>query len=181
MPVTSHDSGTPAQEFGSTESTIPRYVAAALLGTGATGIMQGIEFGDEERINFIGRQAKKLYPAEARFAEFISRVNAILMDYPAFRQGGNISFVDNGHEAIIAAFRRDSNTTAGGGFLVVCNFDIYHQQTINIDLLNSLGKEGPFESLELFSKHLQTFQTSSIELILPACSAQVLRFDGSGK
>ncbi len=33
MPVTSHDSGSPAQEFGSTESTVPRYIAAALLGT----------------------------------------------------------------------------------------------------------------------------------------------------
>jgi len=58
MPVTSHDSGTPAQEFGSVYSTIPRYVAAALLGTGATGVIQGVEFGNQEKINFMGRKPK---------------------------------------------------------------------------------------------------------------------------
>jgi len=55
MPITSHDSGSPAQEFGAVESTIPRYIAAALLGTGATGITQGVEWGMKERINFIGK------------------------------------------------------------------------------------------------------------------------------
>jgi len=49
MPITSHDSGSPAQEFGSVESTIPRYIAAALLGTGATGITQGVEWGSPKR------------------------------------------------------------------------------------------------------------------------------------
>ena len=180
MPVTSHDSGTPAQEFGSTESTIPRYVAAALLGTGATGIMQGIEFGDEERIKFIGRQAKRQYPAEARFGRFIAGVNAILIDYPAFRQGENISFVDNGHEAIIAAFRRNKDVEKGG-FLVVCNFDIYHTQSITMDLSAFLGKEGPFECLELISSQSQTFQTSGIELSLQPSSAKVLKFPGTSK
>jgi hypothetical protein len=155
-------------------------VAAALLGTGATGMMQGVEYGEEERIKFIGRQAKKVFPAEPRFGAFINQVNAILMDYPAFRQGENISFVDNGHAAIIAAFRRDTSNETGG-FLVVCNFDIYNQQTISIDLSNCLGKDGPFECLELISKELRSFQTSGIELSLQACSAQVLRFDGPGK
>ncbi len=179
MPVTSHDSGTPAEEFGSTESTIPRYVAAALLGTGATGIMQGVEYGDQERINFIGRQAKKQYPVEARFAPFIRQVNAILVDYPAFRKGENISFIDNGHEAVIAAFRSDTDI-AGGGFLVACNFDIYNQQTISIDLSPFLRKDGPSECLELLSNLLQTFQTPNVELHLQACSAQVLRFSRKG-
>ena len=54
MPITSHDAGSPAQEFGSADSTVPRYVAAALLGTGATGIVQGVEFGEMEQIKFIG-------------------------------------------------------------------------------------------------------------------------------
>jgi hypothetical protein len=110
MPITSHDSGTPAQEFGSVQSTIPRYVAAALLGTGATGVAQGVEFGDTERINFIGRKPKMTYPADAMFGPFIGRVNAILADHPAFRRGDNCLFVDNGHAAIIAAFRRDIGT-----------------------------------------------------------------------
>jgi len=72
---------------GSADSTVPRYVAAALLGTGATGIIQGVEFGEKERIRFIGREKKMTYPAVPRFAQFINQVNAILTDYPAFRRG----------------------------------------------------------------------------------------------
>ena len=62
MPITSHDSGAPAQEFGTSASTVPRYVAAALLGTGATGMPQGVEFGEQERIDFIGRKPKTAIP-----------------------------------------------------------------------------------------------------------------------
>ena len=65
MPITSQDSGSPAEEFGTSDSTVPRYVAAALLGTGATGIPQGVEFGEKERINFIGKKPKMAYPAAA--------------------------------------------------------------------------------------------------------------------
>ncbi|MFZ5941783.1 MAG: alpha-amylase family glycosyl hydrolase, partial [Bacteroidota bacterium] len=50
MPVSSHDSGTPEQEFGTASSTIPRYVAAALMGSGATGITQGVEYAEKEKI-----------------------------------------------------------------------------------------------------------------------------------
>ena len=110
MPITSHDSGAPAQEFGSADSTVPRYVAAALLGTGATGIIQGVEFGEKERIKFIGRKKKMSYPSVPRFAQFIGKVNAILTDYPAFRHGENCQFIDNGHPAIIAAFRKETGT-----------------------------------------------------------------------
>lgn len=180
MPVTSHDSGTPAQEFGSTESTIPRYVAAALLGTGATGIMQGVEFGEKERINFIGRQPKIQYSGEPRFAAFIGQVNSIIMDYQAFRQGENIVFVDNGHQAIIAAFRR-STDPGTIGFLVVCNFDTQNLQSIKLDLSAIIGTDGPFECLELLYNKIQIFQQSNMELLLQPCSAQVLRFPRSGK
>ena len=67
MPITSHDSGTPAQEFASVQATIPRYIAAALLGTGATGITQGVEWGQKEKINFIGKQPK-LVPTDTPYS-----------------------------------------------------------------------------------------------------------------
>ena len=175
MPITSHDSGAPAQEFGTSDSTVPRYVAAALLGTGATGIPQGVEFGEKERINFIGRKPKMLYPAEPRFARFIGRVNAILADYPAFRHGGNCLFVDNGHPAVIAAFRRDTGTQAFG-FLVVCNFDTRSPQRIAVDLAPFLGTNGPVPCCELLSGATQIFPHPLLELLLPPCAAQVLRF-----
>ena len=178
MPVTSHDSGSPAQEFGSADSTVPRYVAAALLGTGATGIIQGVEFGETEKINFIGRKKKMVYPAVSRFAQFIRQVNAILTNNPAFRHGENCHFVDNGHPAIIAAFRNETGTQVSG-FLVVCNFDIQLTQTIEINLSTFLESPGPFTCIELLSGESQTFQNSLLQLQLPLCSAKVLRFTKS--
>jgi Glycogen debranching enzyme, glucanotransferase domain len=178
MPITSHDSGAPAQEFGSADSTVPRYVAAALLGTGATGIIQGVEFGEKERIGFIGTKMKMTYPAVPRFAQFIRQVNAILTDYPAFRRGENCQFVDDGHSAIIAAFRKETGPEEFG-FLVVCNFDIHNPQGIEIDLSPFLETNGPFTFIELLSGESQIFPGSTLPLQLPPCAAKVLRLSGS--
>ncbi|MGO8669975.1 MAG: alpha-amylase family glycosyl hydrolase [Capsulimonadaceae bacterium] len=175
MPVTSHDSNAPAQEFAVADSTVPRYVAAALMGTGATGIAQGVEFGELEKIEFIGRKPKMEYPAEPRYGLFIGIVNAILAENPAFRCGDNCQFVDHGHHAMIAAWRKDVGTQAFG-FLVVCNFDIAGPQSISIDLAPFVGTGGPLPCIELLSRETQVFQTSRIDLTLPPCSAQVLKF-----
>jgi len=175
MPITSHDSGTPAQEFGSADATIPRYVAAALLGTGATGMAQGVEFGAAHKIDFIGRKPKMPFPAEAKYAPFLARVNAILAEYPAFRCGGNCTFADSGHDAIIAAFRRDSGSDATG-FLVVCNFDILGPQRFAIDLEPLLGTAGSVSYCELLSGETHALPNPCLELLLPPCTAQVLKF-----
>jgi hypothetical protein len=175
MPVTSHDSGSPAQEFGSKESIVPRYVAAALLGTGATGIVQGVEYGESERINFIGRNPKFNFNREARFAKFISRVNSIIKDYSAFRHGENCEFVDNGHDAIIAAFRKDNGMQALG-FLVICNFDIYNSQQIVVNLSPYLGSKGPFQCAELLSGERTIIEQSNFELMLQPSDAKILMF-----
>jgi starch synthase (maltosyl-transferring) len=175
MPITSHDSGSPAQEFGTADSTVPRYVAAALLGTGATGIPQGVELGEKERIDFIGRKPKMTYSADARFAKFIRRVNAILAEYSAFRCGENCRFIDDGHLAVIAAFRRDTGTQALG-FLVVSNFDTVNSQSIAIDLAPFLKGNGPFTCIELLSGEIQVFPNAQLELVLPPSSSRVLKF-----
>jgi hypothetical protein len=174
MPITSHDSGSPAQEFGTADSTIPRYVAAALLGTGATGIPQGVEYGEEQRIDFVGKPAKQVFPSVARFAEFISRVNAILAEYPAFSSGRNCRFVDGDHPAVIAAFRRERRLS-GQGFLVVCNFDTQNSQRIAIDLSPLLGATGSFACHELLSDIRSNLTCPRIALDLAPCAAQVLK------
>jgi len=179
MPITSHDSGAPAEEFGSPESTVPRYVAAALLGTGATGIAQGVEYGEAKRIEFIGRHPKMHFPEEARFADFLARVNAILAEHPTFQHGGNCEFFDNRHDAIIAAFRQDPSEDSIG-FLIVCNFDIYNEQRIHLDLTKVLGPDGSFLCVELLSKQTWDIASAKLELLMPPCSAHVLKFDRSG-
>jgi len=175
MPITSHDSGSPAQEFGTADSTVPRYVAAALLGTGATGAPQGVELGEKERIDFIGRKPRMSFPDKPRFAELIRRVNDILVRYPAFRRGENCWFVDKDHPAIIAAFRRDGGPEAFG-FLVACNFDTLKPQCIGIELGPLFQTDGTFECCELLSGKQRIAPHPLLELVLPPCSAQVLRF-----
>jgi hypothetical protein len=175
MPITSHDSGSPAQEFGSVESTIPRYVAAALMGTGATGITQGVEWGVKEKINFIGKQAKLVPTDTPMFGDFLRKVNAILVTHPAFRRGQNCEFVDNNHHAVIAAFRKD--TRAGkSGYLVICNFDILNQHAFEADLTLQLGTTGPVRCVDLLTGQERTFSTPCVCLILATCAAYVLMF-----
>jgi len=175
MPITSHDSGAPAQEFRTADSTVPRYVAAALLGTGATGMPQGVELGESERIDFIGKKDRMRFPDQPRFAEFIGRVNAILAEYPAFRCGNNCRFVDGGHPAVLAALRSDHGHQTSG-FLVVCNFDIHGPQHISIDLSSLLGKTGPHPSLELLSGEKMVWDRPVLDFDLAPCAARVLKF-----
>ena len=174
-PITSHDSGAPAQEFGSVYSTIPRYVAAALLGTGATGIVQGVEFAEKERINFIGKSAKTTYPPVALFGQFLKQVNTILKENMAFRCGANCKFVDDGHHAVIAAFREDPSPDLYG-FLVVCNFDTTGSQNIRIDLSEHIRDEGPFYYTDLLINKTETIREPILDLQLAACATQVLKF-----
>jgi hypothetical protein len=181
MPLTSHDSGSPEQEFGSSESTVPRYVAAALLGTGATGIMQGVEYGEPERINFIGKRPRMIFPSEPKFAPFIKQVNFLLSEYKAFRCGENCHFVDNEHSAVIAAYRNDPEKK-NSGFLVVCNFDIYSSQFIKIDLTNYLDDVEHISCCELFRGERMEFPLPHMELLLSPCSVMVFIFkESAGK
>ncbi len=178
MPVTSHDSGSPAQEFCSADATIPRYVAAALMGTGATGIVQGVEFGVEKKIQFIGKSNKMKFPSEARFGKFLLQINSILAEYPVFRQGGNCHFVDFGHHAIIAAYRHETGNDTSG-YLVVCNFDILSSQNILLDLSVYLGIGRSVACTDLLSNEIKYYPVSKIDLHLPVCSSLVLKVSGS--
>jgi hypothetical protein len=171
MPITSHDSGSPAQEFASPEATVPRYVAAALLGTGATGITQGVEWAAPERINFIGRTPRRPSAEPSRFAPFIKAVNDILEQHVAFRRGGTCEFVDKGHAAIIAAYRRDVDP-ASDGYLVLCNFDILGPQKITCDL-SALVPHEALLGRELLTGQEMSFESAAVSLTLPTCGAMV--------
>jgi hypothetical protein len=171
MPVTSHDSGSPAQEFGTADSTVPRYVAAALLGTGSTGMPQGVEWGVPEKIDFIGVKARDVRPGEPRFAGLIRSVNELLAEDSTFRRGGNCHFVDRDHDAIIAAFRACPDRP--GGFLIACNFDIHRPQRVECHLAGVLGSAGPLEGRERLGGHHARFDSAVVSLELPPCGAAV--------
>jgi hypothetical protein len=174
MPLTSHDAGSPAQEFGSADSTFPRYAASALMGNGATGIIQGVEYGESERINFIGKKPKIKYAGEPRFAHYIGQINGILSQYSSFCHE-RCHFVDRNHASIIAAYRK-SNELEVFGFLIICNFDIEAEQSLAVELSTILNIPPPYACVELLSGESKFYQLSHTIFSLSPCGVQVLKF-----
>ncbi|MBF0197670.1 MAG: hypothetical protein HQL32_08160, partial [Planctomycetes bacterium] len=106
FPISSHDSGTPSQEFHDVKATVPRYALASLFSTGATGMCQGVEYGWPEKIDFIKKQDKLSLECHQQFHQEISEMNGLMEKYKAFKTGGNIRLIDRHHEAVLAALRK---------------------------------------------------------------------------
>ncbi len=128
FPITSHDSGTPAQEFGDVKATYPRYALSSLAGTGVTGMVQGVECGLDKKINFIGPMSRLQEKPIPDFCEFIGKINGLANSESVFWTHGNLLFFDENHEAIIA-FQRLGKYYH---YLVLCNFDIFHNQSLQL-------------------------------------------------
>lgn len=139
IPITTHDTGAPAQLFGAPEAAVPRYAVTALMGTGRTGIVQGTEYGWPEKINFIGRRERIEFPGNPGIAEGIRRINRVFAESDIFHHEGNIDFIDGDHGAVLGVLRR-SSPDADEGFIVCANLDITNGYTLQCDLSPFLGK-----------------------------------------
>lgn len=151
LPVTSHDSGSPNQEYGSPESIIPRYAAYALLGTGHTGIVQGSEYGALKKIKFIGRMERLQMGPDTwgyDYTDQITQINKFLDEHPYLTRQGNIQFVDNNHGAILAAIRYDQMRNQF--LLVILNFDTHSTHSLRINF-SQTGIHS--ESIEVFNSN----------------------------
>jgi starch synthase (maltosyl-transferring) len=131
--VTTHDTGVPAQLFGADRSIIPRYAICALYTTGQTGVTQGVEAGIPERVPFIGPPHRLDLSTGPDYRPEITAINALLANYPVLRGAGNFTFIDNGHAAILGAYRKPP-PGAGNGFLLFANLDINQEQEISVNL-----------------------------------------------
>ena len=135
LPVNSHDSGTPAQEYGTPETVIPRYAACALFGTGQTGLVQGAEFGAPSKLPFIGRQPALEMDSRTwghDFSGAIRRINRLVERHDLFSDAGNIHFVDGDHGAILAAIR--TSPEQHKTFLILISFDTHCSHELNLKL-----------------------------------------------
>ncbi|MDX9746367.1 MAG: alpha-amylase family glycosyl hydrolase [Syntrophales bacterium] len=146
LPITTHDTGAPAQLFGKAEAAVPRYAVTALMGTGQTGIVQGTEHGYPEKINFMGRRAPCRFSTNAWIAERIGTINRLLRSSPIFHEAGNLDWIDNRHGAVLGALRRP-NRRGDRGFLIFANLDIRNPYSFFIDL-SSLIPGRPFLRME---------------------------------
>jgi len=178
LPITSHDSGTPTQEFGSVESTIPRYVASALMGCGATGLVQGVEYGLPEKIHLVGIKPIPDCNTGHDFTPFIAKINAIMEENKVFQAGENIKFIDDGHDAIIAVYRFDPEK-ASQEFIVLCNFDTFKQQSICIALDHHMPDTNIKACEDLLKSTVITPLNGCLEVTMDPCSAIVLKLNKS--
>jgi hypothetical protein len=165
--VTTHDTGVPAQLFGADRSIIPRYAICALFTTGQTGLTQGAETGIPDRVPFIGPSRKLDLSSGPDFRPSIAAINHLLAAHPVLRESGNLVFVDNGHEAILAAYRKPVEK-GNKGFLLLANLDIHRVQHIAINLA-AHGLPTPcFLEDKLNGERLE-FQGHEAHLSLPPC------------
>ncbi len=140
FPVSSHDSGVPAREYGDVRSTAPRLVLSALLGPGPTGIVQGVEHGVREQIRFIGPPSRAVLSPGVDFSELIRSLFELVDAHPALRVAGNLAFFDAGHHAVLAGARMNPQTERAE-VLVCVNLDVNGGHTLQCDL-TSVAPEG---------------------------------------
>ena len=169
--ITTHDTGVPAQLFGSEHSAIPRYAICALYTLGHTGLVQGVEAGVKDRIPFIGPARKLELEPIPEIRDFITRINGLLAERNVFRQNGNLTFVDNGHEAILGAYRLDL-THKQPGVLLFSNLDIYNDQTLFADL-SHCGLIFPLTLKEVFTGESLTLNEPVFPVTIKPCDVKV--------
>ena len=129
FPISTHDSGSPAEEYGSIQSTIPRYVISMLYTTGHTGIVQGCEYCLEKKVEFIGHQEPLLEGHTPRLAPFFRMINNLASTYPHFSNHSDLIFIDQDHDSILGALR-PGRPEDGCDFLLLANLDIHNYQTL---------------------------------------------------
>lgn len=132
IPITSHDSGSPAEEFGTSKATIPRYIISALYGMGATGMVQGVEYGVPKKLDFRGVPKKIKIKTDENYSDFITQVNSFLDKHPIFWKSGNLEFIDKDHDAILGILRY-SDSLEENDFMIFSNLDSNSSQKIRLN------------------------------------------------
>lgn len=174
-PITTHDTLAPAQLFGADRSCMPRYAICALYTTGQTGLVQGVEVGIRERVPFIGAPYRLEMNTGTDFRLFIGRINELMATYPVFRCGGNLVFVDGGHEAILGAYRRPLQPDEPG-FVLFANLDTQNHQSLAVDL-GPQGVRAPLSLVEMIRNETLSVDGTAFTVTLEPCGVKVYRID----
>ncbi|OPL15480.1 MAG: hypothetical protein AVO39_08015 [delta proteobacterium MLS_D] len=174
VPITTHDTGTPAQLFGAPDAAVPRYAATALMGTGRTGIVQGTEYGLPEKINFIGRRQKVDFDQNRSVTDGIQKINDLFARWELFHHEGNIDFVDGDHGAVLGALRR-MNRNDDEGFLVLANLDVNNRYSLPLDLSSCTNNARALVLTDVFSGSEWTLSAENAVIDIEPCGIRVLQ------
>ena len=174
MPITTHDTGAPAQLFGKAEAAVPRYAITTLMGTGQTGIVQGVEYGYPEKIDFIGRKEKYKFKDNLYIAEGIRNINRVLTESLVFHQDGNLEFIDNGHGAVLGALRR-LDKEMDKGYMVFANLDVHNGYHLQVDISSFPNNTKQIQMKDRISGDLHESQVSDIGIDIEPCGVRIFR------
>jgi len=174
IPITTHDTGAPAQLFGKAEAAVPRYAITTLMGTGQTGIVQGVEHGYPEKIDFIGRKEKYKFKDNLYIAEGIKNINRVLTESSVFHQDGNMEFIDNGHGAVLGALRR-LDKESNEGYLIFANLDVHNGYHLQVDLSSFIKNTRGIQMEDRISGDRHESQVSDIEIDIEPCGVRIYR------
>ncbi|HBE02442.1 MAG: hypothetical protein A2096_17580 [Spirochaetes bacterium GWF1_41_5] len=173
MPVTTHDTGAPAELYGSAEAVIPRYLITALMGCGKTGIVQGVEYGVLKKVEFIGRNRIIAGQFNPRLIEKIAAINNLLAGESVFHEYGNIKYADARHGAIVAAHRFKENSS---GYIAVANLDNNKHYHASFDIRETSIKNGEYEDTFGFGK--DRVQNGSLTFDIEPCGIRAFKITG---
>lgn len=174
LPITTHDTGVPAQLFGKAESALPRYAVTALMGTGQTGIVQGVEYGVTEKIEFIGRGEKLEFREHSVIAGGIRAINRVLAESSVFHQPGNLEFIDGDHGAVLGAFRR-SEREKENGYLIFANLDVNNAYNVSADLSAFLGNREMITLEDRISGARRECPVRNFNIDIEPCGVMIFR------
>ncbi len=175
-PVSTHDTGSPAQIYGSPDAVVPRYFVTALMSTGQTGFVQGAEHGVLKKVEFIGRNLKVESTTPEKYSPMIKLINRIQSDYPAFEQGNNIQFIDKGHGALIVALREDHDS-GEDRFILCANLDTHGTHTISLDC-SAWKKHGLILVLrDLIHQTIKPVKSDFFEMSIEPCGIRAFRME----
>ncbi|MGC9976257.1 MAG: alpha-amylase family glycosyl hydrolase [Syntrophales bacterium] len=174
IPITTHDTGAPAQLFGKAEAAVPRYAITSLMGTGQTGIVQGTEYGHPEKIDFIGRKEKYTFKNNLYIAESIRNINRVLTESPVFHRDGNLEFIDNDHGAVLGALRRMGKGT-DKGYMVFANLDVHNGYHLQIDISSFIKNTRTIQMEERISGEQHETQVNNVGIDIEPCGVRIYR------
>jgi hypothetical protein len=180
MPVTTHDTGVPAQLFGKAEAALPRYAITALMGTGQTGIVQGVEYGYPEKIEFIGRKHKYEFQENLSISQGIRNINRVLSESSVFHQDGNLEFIDSNHGAVLGVLRRpdkEPDKENDKGYLVFANLDIHNGYTLQVDLSSLIKNTKKIKMEDRITEGRYESQVNDIKIDIEPCGVRILKIE----
>jgi hypothetical protein len=96
---------------------------------------------------------------------------------PSMRScGGNLTFIDDGHAAILGAVRR-AGPGEGSSFLLFASLDIHRAQHLEVDLPRH-GLMTPFNVVELLHGQTLTVEGQRLYIDLDPCGVKVFQIVG---